>query len=87
MPRGVVFLLLFCVWPALILAAQAVSTKDKEPSGQDRKPCVSTDIAKEVLRLGRSLGYPDEEVVKAYGDNPCATVDRLRQEAHRGGDA
>lgn len=43
----------------------------------------SIDAAKEVLGLGRSLGYPDEQTVEAYGENPSATLSRLRQEAQQ----
>lgn len=81
--RRMLFLLL-CVWPSIALGqTQSASTKDNQPSRQNGKPCVSTEAAQEVLRLGRSLGYPDDQIVEAYGGNPCATLDYLRQEAQQ----
>lgn len=74
--------LLICFLPGLAFGqTQPATSKDNQPSKQDSKPCVKTDDAKEALRLGRSLGYPDEETVAAFGENPCATLSRLRREA------
>jgi hypothetical protein len=74
--------LLLCFLPGLAFGQpQSASSKDNQPAKQDGKPCVSIDNAKEVLRLGRTLGYPDEEIVEEYGENPCATLSRLRRDA------
>jgi hypothetical protein len=51
------------------------------PAKQDTKTCVGKDAAEEVLRLGRSLGYPDDKIVENYGENPCATLSQFRREA------
>jgi hypothetical protein len=52
-----------------------------EPPKQDTNPCVGKEAAQEVLRLGRSLGYPDDKIVQAYGENPCATLSQFRRDA------
>jgi len=85
MPRLLRMLpVLLCLWPALALGqTQSASAKDAEPSKQTGKPCVSTDTAQEVLRRGRSLGYADDEIVEAYGENACATLAYLRREAQQ----
>lgn len=36
-----------------------------------------------MLRLGRSLGYPDDEIVEAYAEDPCKTLSHLRDEAQQ----
>lgn len=81
MPRLRMLPLLLCLLSGLAVGqTQSASTKDKEPSKEGGKPCVSTDAAKEVLRLGRSLGYRDDEILEAYGEDPCAALSYLRQE-------
>src|SRR5690242_6401273 len=81
--QRLMFALLLCLWPGLALGqTQSASTKDLK-SLQETKPCVSSDTAKEVLRLGRSLGYAEYEIVEAFGQDPCATLSYLRVEAQK----
>ena len=86
MPRLLwIFSLSLCLWPGLATGQTlSANTQDKQPSGaQDTRPCISKEAAHEVLRLGRSLGYADDEVVQAYGENPCATLSSLRNEVQK----
>lgn len=86
MPRLLwIFSLSLCLWPGLALGQiLSANTQDKQPSdAQDTRPCISKEAAQEVLRLGRSLGYADDEVVQAYGENACATLSSLRNEVQK----
>jgi len=74
---------LILLWPCLAVGQTQSPSKEETKSLQEKRPCVSTDTAKEVLRLGRSLGYPDDEIVEAYGENACGTLSYLRHEAEQ----
>jgi len=59
----------------------------KIPTGAQSRSeqlCQSNErTAQEVLRLGRSLGYPDQEIVEAYGEDACKTLAYLQHEAQQ----
>ena len=75
------FRVLLCLWPGLALGqTQSDISEDKQPSVQYATPCVNKEAAREVLRLGRTLGYREDEIVEAYGQDPCATLAHLRGE-------
>jgi hypothetical protein len=51
------------------------------PHNDAALPCLSISDAREVLRLGRIEGYPDEEIAQAYATGPCDALAYLRKHA------
>lgn len=66
-------------------SAAGLKGKDAQPTAPSEEACVSEEAAQEALRLGRALGYPDGEIVEAYGFDACKTLSYLRHEAQQKG--
>jgi hypothetical protein len=64
------------LWPGYIYG----QAQSQEQPTQEANSCVSKEVAQEVLRLGRSLGYKDDEILAAYAESACAALSRLRRE-------
>ncbi len=48
-----------------------------------KEACRGEQAAREALSLGRSQGYPDDQILEAYAEDPCRTLSYLRQEAQQ----